>query len=88
MGTFRARVMIQVAVGVLPGTPESTKNFVLTSEEFYRQASDDGDTTFDDGNHAKGMEAMVRVHNEALEYARSQMNPAANNWVKLEWVWM
>lgn len=85
---MRVRVMIQVDSGILPGTPEMTKQFFLTSEEFYRQASDDGDTRYADGDHAKGMEAMVRVHNEALEYARSLMNPAANNWVKLEWVWM
>ncbi len=85
---MRARVMIQVDVGVLPGTPESSKMFALTSEEFYRQPSDDGDTRFADGDHSKGAEALSRVHQEALDYAQSQMRPDLNNWVKLEWVWL
>lgn len=85
---MRARVLIQVDTGILPGTPESTKQFVLTSEEFYRQASDDGDTRFADGDYSKGAEALQRVQEEALEYARSQMRPDVNNWVRMEWMWL
>lgn len=80
--------MIQVDYGVLPGTPDVTKQFFLSSEEFYRQPSDDGDTRYADGDFSKGAEALQRVHQEALDYAQSQMRPDVNNWVKMEWVWL
>lgn len=85
---MRVRVMIQVDTGILSGTPEMTKQFFLSSEEFYRQASDDGDARYADGDYSKGAEALQRVQEEALEYARSQMRPDVNNWVKVEWVWL
>lgn len=68
--------------------PELHKRFLLSSEEFFRQASDDGDTTFDDGDMQAGAAAFRRTVAEAIAYAESLMDPKRMNYVKLEWTWL
>jgi hypothetical protein len=74
------RVMIEVVAGVVPGKPEPeyTREYVLTSREWYALKSGD----------AQGA-AMAEFVGRATGYATLlQLQPDRLNWVHLTWMWM
>lgn len=78
-----ARIIIEVTAGVMPGTPmqEHTKQFVITSDQWYAQGKYEG----------KAKEAqleILQVYGFAQEYMRNLMNPQAHNWVRLDWIYL
>ena len=62
---------IQVFAGILPGEPLPE----LTREWHFTNKDLDNPPDYIDRSGA------------ALNYAMSLMNPAQNNWVKMEWIW-
>jgi len=79
----RARVIIEVVAGIVPGThmPEYTKRFTITSDIWYAQ----GEWA---GREAEAKLEVLKVYGFAQEYMRDLMNPQKLNWVRLDWLYL
>jgi hypothetical protein len=74
----RARVLIEVVGGIIPGTPipELTRQWALTEKEW----GEDGE---------KGFETLAERNGQAMGYAMLlMMAPQQVNWVRTNWIWL
>lgn len=71
-----AKLLIHVVVGLSPDMPisERCKSWSYTNVDYEKDRRD--------GAIFKSM------CDEASTYAREQMQPATNNFVRLEWIWL
>jgi hypothetical protein len=74
-GSGRLRCSWEVWGGLIPGDPIATytRRWFIDSETYYRET---------------GMETYLKYRDEALEYAKSLMNPTGLNWVRVEWIYL
>jgi hypothetical protein len=89
----RARLIIEVSAGIIPGTPmdEYTKRFALTEAEWqdalgeYAAKQAAGDTVTPPVQAA----VLAELNGRANGYAQYlMMQPDYVNWVRTEWVWL
>lgn len=71
-GETRARCLLEVMAGLIPGQPiqEFTRQYAISEEDM------------------KHPPKYVEVCGMAMNYAMSLQNPQQVNWVKFEWVWL
>lgn len=79
----RARILLEVVAGLLPGTPipELTRQFAISSDAWYAQG------TFK-GKKAEAQMEIFKVYGTANEYMRSLWNPEKANWVRCDWIYL
>jgi hypothetical protein len=72
-----ARVILQVSVGLSPDMliKDKCRSWSYTSDDYER-------------DREQGMVDLAAICDEATRYARSQMNPRSNNYVRLDWIWL
>ena len=68
----RARIMLEVIAGVVPGSPvhEYTRQYAVTDEDMNNPPR------------------YIEICGMAMNYAMSLQNPGRVNWVKFEWLWL
>lgn len=72
MSEKRAKVIIEVVSGIIPGQPieQYTRRWVLTFEE------------------VQDRQTYLDAQGAAMNYAMWLQQPQLVNWVRLEWVWL
>lgn len=79
MPVAATKCLISVHVGLASEMliPERCRSWCYTSDDYAKDNSPDAEEF-----------RFRRMIDEASDYAHSQMNPTANNFVRLEWVWV
>jgi hypothetical protein len=79
----RAKALIEVTAGVVPGTPEQefTRQWAVTEGEWAKaRASDDSNAEIN---------LLAERNGQAQGYAGMLMlQPAVLNWVRVDWIWL
>jgi len=80
---MRARIIIEVLAGVIPGTPlpEYTKQFFIPSEMWYREGNWKG-------RDNEAQKEIVSIHMEAIKYMQGLWHPDYVNWVRCDWLYL
>lgn len=77
---MRARLIIEVVAGIVPGTPrdEYTRRWAWTDAQHDRLEAGD----------AGANREWLQMCGESREYAASLENPSRVNWVRRDWLWL